>query len=119
MATYLHAIDGRLRVRLPELRGDRRAAARLRRELRALSGVSTVDANPLTGSVLVEYDADRLSTDEVLSATGVEAPDASDDAQRVSLFNAAAADGSTTMRDVVAEKVIELAAERLLLAVLT
>jgi copper chaperone CopZ len=118
MATYLHAIDGRLRVRLPELRGDRRAAASLRRELRALPGVSTVDVSPLTGSVLVEYDADRLSTDEVLGAAGVEAPDATGDTRRGALFDAGAADRSTTVRDVVAEKVIELAAERLLLAVL-
>ena len=35
----------------------------MRRELRALSGVTDVEANPLTGSVLVNYDSEALSED--------------------------------------------------------
>ncbi|MFB6248232.1 MAG: HMA2 domain-containing protein [Salinibacter sp.] len=117
MATYLHAIDGRLRVRLPALRGDRRAAARLRRTARTLPGVATANVNPLTGSLLVEYDDERLSRSEILDALGVEPPDSSGQGQS-SLLGAVSAEASPKVQDVVAEKMVEFAAERLLLAVL-
>lgn len=117
MSTYVHAIDGRLRVRLPALRGNRRAAAELRRELRALPGVNTVTPNPLTGSVLVEYDSTRLSNDDILDRLGVEPPAATDASATGSLFGDESSAGPK-VQDVVAEKVIEFAAERLLLAAL-
>jgi copper chaperone CopZ len=116
MATYLHALDGRIRVRFPEIRGNRRAAARLRQELRALPGVSKVDANPLTGSVLVEYDSERLSADEIFESLGVEVP--ADGPKQGTLLKTDPSDQGKEVRDAVAEKVIEFAAERLLLAVL-
>jgi copper chaperone CopZ len=116
MATYLHAIDGRLRVRLSTLQGDRRAAAQLRRELRALSGVTDVEANPLTGSVLVNYDSEALSEDDILGALDVEASEV--EGARTAFAPSESASDGPKVRDVVAEKMIEFAAERLLLAVL-
>ena len=118
MATYLHAIDGRLRVRLSTLQGDRRAAAQLRRELRALSGVTDVEANPLTGSVLVNYDSEALSEDDILGALDVEASEVEGARTGFAPSEAASASDGPKVRDVVAEKMIEFAAERLLLAVL-
>jgi copper chaperone CopZ len=118
MGTYLHAIDGRTRVRLPELRDNPRAAARLRGKLRGLPGVTTAEANPLTGSVLVEYDNDRLSNDDILSTLGID--DASSTEQTSYFDDEASLSGRPEVRvgDIVAEKMIEFAAERLLLAVL-
>jgi copper chaperone CopZ len=116
MATYLHAIDGRIRVRFPEIRGNRRAAARLRRDLRALSGVTKVEANPLTGSVLVEYDSNRLSADDVFESLDVELP--ADGPKQGTILKTDPSDQGKEVRDAVAEKVIEFAAERLLLAAL-
>ncbi len=56
MLTPVHDIPGRLRFRLALLRGDRRAAAALRRRVRAIQGVHAVSANPLTGSLIVHHD---------------------------------------------------------------
>ena len=55
-ATVVHSLPGRLRVAVPRLRRDARAAAAVRARLRRLPGVGTVRANPLTGSILVEHD---------------------------------------------------------------
>jgi len=114
MATYLHAIDGRIRVRFPELRGNRRASARLRKDLRGLSGVTKVEGNPLTGSLLVEYDNNRLSADDVFASLGVESP--VDGAKQGTILKTGPSDQGKEVRDAVAEKIIEFAAERLLLA---
>ena len=116
MATYLHALDGRIRARFPKLRDDRRAAARLRQTLRALTGVTTVDVNPLTGSVLVEYDSERLSANAIFDVLDVDPPDGTE--KRGALLKKESSTQRTEVRDVVAEKLIEFAAERLLLAVL-
>jgi copper chaperone CopZ len=116
MATYLHALDGRVRVRLSRIRGDRRTAARLRAKLRALSGVTAVDANPLTGSVLVEYDSARLAADDIFDLLDVEPP--VKEAQEGALLKRESSHRRTDVRDAVAEKLVEFAAERLLMAVL-
>lgn len=116
MATYLHAIDGRIRVRFPEIRGNRRAAAQLRRDLRALSGVSSVDANPLTGSVLVEYDSNCLSADDIFDSLDVELP--VDSPTQGTILKTDPSDQGKEVRDAIAEKLIEFAAERLLIAAL-
>ncbi len=52
-----HAIDGRLRIRVPAIRGDAAAAATLADRLRRVPGVRHVEASRLTGSVVVRHDA--------------------------------------------------------------
>jgi len=54
---YLHVLDGRLRIKVPALKGSPDEAARLESRLRLIDGVDCVTANPVTGSVLVLYDA--------------------------------------------------------------
>jgi copper chaperone CopZ len=120
MSSYLHVLDGRIRVRFPQLKGSARASAVLRRELRSLDGVTNAQVRPLTGSVLVEFDPDRISTDAVLDhlkmATPVEGPMAGD----ASPLRSAETNGAKTgeISGIVAKKTIEFAAERLLLALL-
>lgn len=116
MTTYLHAIDGRIRARLPEIRGNRRGAARLRADLRTLSGVTAVTANPLTGSVLVEYDSDALSADAIFDVLNVQPP--TNEPKTGALLKTESVRSDPSVRDVLAEKLLELAAERLLLALL-
>ena len=116
MPSYLHALEGRLRIRLPALRNDHRAAVRLRREVQALPGVTTAETTPLTGSVLIEYDEAQTSTESLLAALDVESP--------TELQNRAAPaqsndSSSPDVGDIVLKKVFEWAAQRLLLAVLT
>lgn len=56
MTDTLHHLPGRLRLRLAALRRNPALAARLRHTLAPLPGVADVEANPLTGSLLVRYD---------------------------------------------------------------
>lgn len=62
------AMPGRLRVRIRALRGQGRKAAWMRRQVSSLSGVSEVSSRNLTGSLIVLYRADALSTDALLRA---------------------------------------------------
>jgi copper chaperone CopZ len=117
MATYLHALDGRIRVRLPRVRDDRRAAARLRQTLRGLDGVTTATANPLTGSVLVEYDSERCSAGAIFDALDVVPP--AQPGKTGPLLTPASSGRRDGVRDVVAETLLQFAAERLLMAVIT
>lgn len=50
-----HPFPARMRLRFLELKGSPLAAARLAGAVRRLDGVLTVEASPVTGSVLVNY----------------------------------------------------------------
>jgi hypothetical protein len=52
----VHAIHGRLRIRVPAVKRNADRAAELARRLRLLDGVREVVANPTTANVLVVYD---------------------------------------------------------------
>ncbi|MHB2021032.1 MAG: HMA2 domain-containing protein [Candidatus Xenobia bacterium] len=57
----LHAIPGRVRMRVQGLKGNEAVARRLERELAALAGVQVVVANPNTGTLLMQYDPQEMS----------------------------------------------------------
>jgi hypothetical protein len=61
---YIHHIPGRMRIRCAALKGDAAAAAAARAMLATQPGVESVEANTVTGSVLIRYntaaDADQL-----------------------------------------------------------
>jgi hypothetical protein len=50
-----HRIGGRVRVRIGERRGDGAYFERVRQALRRSDGVTRCQANPLTGTVLIEH----------------------------------------------------------------
>jgi hypothetical protein len=56
MNQYVHHVPGRLRIRIPEVKGNSAEASSLERRIRAQRGVKSVQTSPLTGSVLVHYD---------------------------------------------------------------
>ena len=60
-AQVLHAIDGRLRIRVCKIKHEPRMARDLCRAVRSLAGVRRVVANLVTGSVVITYDETRLS----------------------------------------------------------
>ncbi|MCS6842732.1 MAG: heavy-metal-associated domain-containing protein [Caldilineales bacterium] len=62
--SYLHVIDGRVRVKIQAVKGSPQAADLLAQRLRRDEGVLSVHANPVTGNVLVHFDP---------TVTGVEA----------------------------------------------
>ncbi|UCH83519.1 MAG: hypothetical protein JSW50_13830 [Candidatus Latescibacterota bacterium] len=69
-----HSLPGRLRLRIPALRripaGRGDAAALLERLFRVPTGVAAVDIDQRSGSVLVGYDLDRTSEDDILAFLG-------------------------------------------------
>jgi|SRR5678816_2918129 copper chaperone CopZ len=67
MSSYLHVMDGRLRVKVPETKRSLSKAQHVEQLLRLLPGVTHVTANPTTGNVLVLFDAEQLTHDEILS----------------------------------------------------
>jgi Cu2+-exporting ATPase len=62
-----HAVRGRLRIRYPASWLSRRRAA-VEASLRGIPGVRRVDGNPVTGSVLIDYDPFRLAEDALVGS---------------------------------------------------
>lgn len=64
VATIVHAMQGRTRLRLPERRGDTALFASIATGLSTLPGIVKVEVQPFTGSVLVYHGAslDQIGT---------------------------------------------------------
>jgi hypothetical protein len=58
-------IPGRVRLRLPELKNPALTAELLPR-IQALPGIKAAEIKTLTGSLLIEYDPQTLSTDRLI-----------------------------------------------------
>jgi hypothetical protein len=56
-AEVVHHIPGRMRVKLPRLKGRAAALDKIKQSISNMAGVTSVDTNSTTGSVLVNYDA--------------------------------------------------------------
>jgi hypothetical protein len=63
----LSAIPGRARLRIRGIRDDAARAAEVVATVRALDGVTAAEANPLTGGVLVRFDASRTDVAEIVA----------------------------------------------------
>ena len=68
MSSYLHVMDGRLRVKVLEVKRSVPRARHVEELIGSLPGVSRVTANPTTGNVLVFFDSGQLTYDDILSA---------------------------------------------------
>lgn len=69
MHTYTHHIAGRWRARYPQIKNQPARARAAEAALRRIKGVISVEANTVTGSLLIRYDAhgsDRLALMETL-----------------------------------------------------
>jgi hypothetical protein len=69
----VHHIQGRLRLRSAALKGNAGACEQARYHLAQIGGVKEANANPITGSVLLEYDPSLLppgKLSELLAAYG-------------------------------------------------
>lgn len=64
--SYLHIMDGRLRVKVPEVKRSVQKAQHVEQIIASLEGVIRVTANPTTGNVLVLFHAQRLTHSEIL-----------------------------------------------------
>ncbi len=68
MTTYIHALNGRLRIKIPELKGNPMMARELEDNFNLLTGMHQVSANPVTGSLLFIYDPHLLDQEEIFAA---------------------------------------------------
>ena len=59
-SAYLHALDGRIRIKLAGVKGSPAAASLVQERLRYCDGVVDVQANPITGNVLILYEPARV-----------------------------------------------------------
>ena len=67
--TCLHAIDGRIRIRIPTVKNFPQKATELEREISSLhESIEQVDANPVTGSILILYDARLAKQHDIFTA---------------------------------------------------
>jgi hypothetical protein len=57
-----HYIPGRIRIRISKVKGNASLAEDIRQNFSAIAGIHKVEANPLTGSVLVEYDPQMVGS---------------------------------------------------------
>ena len=66
--TYLHILEGRIRVKLPLLKGSPEKAGQLEKAIFNLKGIDDVKANHKTGSLLIYYNSNVISQPRVLEA---------------------------------------------------
>ncbi|MEF2232137.1 MAG: hypothetical protein V3571_14490 [Pseudodesulfovibrio sp.] len=64
--TVRHALDGRVRLRVPAAR-DARTALRIGQRLKAVEGVRWVRCNTRCAGVVVRYDRAVLSADDIVA----------------------------------------------------
>lgn len=73
---FLSATPGRARLRVHGLRGDDAHADELSARVRALDGVTAVEAKALTGTLLVRFDPRRATLPEIQAALEPRRPSA-------------------------------------------
>jgi copper chaperone CopZ len=112
----VHAIDGRLRVRVPAVRGSSAMADAVTGQLRSLEGVERVHANQTTGSVVVHYTRGAISSEAILAALGVAVPFAPHSDSIGPARGAAHPQEASPLATRVLHLAMDLAVQRLLMA---
>jgi hypothetical protein len=67
ISPYLHVLDGRVRIKIPAIKGAPHRALALEQRLLALDGINTVMANPTTGNVLILFESTMLSHNDIIA----------------------------------------------------
>lgn len=67
MSYYVHEVPGRLRIKIPSLKRNARSAVEIQTLLKRVTGVTRVSVNTMTGSVVVYFDADTVTSHTLLS----------------------------------------------------
>jgi copper chaperone CopZ len=66
LSYYVHNIPGRLRVKIPSIKGSPNAANHVEQLLKAIEGIDSTAVNTVTGSILINYDTRVVSSEAVL-----------------------------------------------------
>ncbi|HTY22668.1 MAG TPA: hypothetical protein VMC85_06030 [Desulfomonilaceae bacterium] len=67
MGYYLHAVPGRLRIKIPLLKRNPERAMELRKLLRRVAGITSTSTSTVTGSVTINYDRDIVRPNSILN----------------------------------------------------
>lgn len=67
MVEYIHHVPGRIRVKSPLIKKNEANARAAMQLVQSLDGVTSVEVNPVTGSVIVNYDKHVLDPFAMLS----------------------------------------------------
>jgi CheY-like chemotaxis protein len=70
---YYHCLNGRLRIRVPGLKGCQQMASDIERKMASVKGVIKMDTSLVTGSILIYFDPARANADFIigyLNSTG-------------------------------------------------
>lgn len=71
VAEIVHRMPGRIRLRVPERRGDEAYFSALSEQISRLDGISHAKANPRTGSIVIEFFDDERSMMQELQNQGL------------------------------------------------
>ena len=66
MSYYFHSVPGRLRVKIPILRGRPSSINAVEDLLSHLDGIERIKTNPLTCSFVINYDPDQLDSHRIM-----------------------------------------------------
>lgn len=114
MSSYLHVIDGRLRIKVPEVKRAPHRATAVVQALQQLDGVTYVRANPTTGNVLVFFDSGTVSPERIVQMMRQEGCWQSD---TLAATSSTAASGQQ-LRDKLLQSVFETAIQHVILALI-
>lgn len=113
-STYLHALEGRLRIKIESVKGCPEMADDVETLLAAIDGIDGATANPSTGNVLVHYNPARLTQDEILELlrdTGLVRERPADQPHRLRIE-------PQTLANAIVRSSVEYALQRLLTALI-
>lgn len=111
--TFVHHVTGRLRLKFPELKNRRALCQAVEKSIRTLPMVRLVQANAVTGSLLIHYDARgtqqaillRSIQDTLADRFGLEFPNNSSEKN--------AADDSHFLNDAIAERMTKMIIDKI------
>jgi len=68
ISSYVHVLEGRLRIKIPEVKGAPLKAREVERHLVMTPGVEEASANPTTGNVLIHFNPRLIKQEQVVSS---------------------------------------------------
>jgi copper chaperone CopZ len=66
MCYYFHNVPGRLRVKTPLVKENRKCIKEVETLLGGIKGINSTTINPFTGSIVISYDAQMVNCEEIL-----------------------------------------------------
>jgi copper chaperone CopZ len=66
MSCYIHNVPGRLRVKIPFIKGNENTAEDVKRLLKNIDGIDSTAVNTLTGSVIVNYNSKAVTSERII-----------------------------------------------------